>query len=366
MSDLQLGLVAIGAVVVIAVLAYNKWQEVKYRREAERSLGSHHDDALMGSAGVPNTTPPVSSVAAGGHEGARTSERIEPTFDARDSDAVQPVSSVEDDFPLSDSIDFVVPMEASTEIDGGALIDAATLLQGAPKPIRLEGFNEIDAKWEPLRRDAQYSLMRAGLQLVDRQGPVSEADLVSFGAGVQQAAAAAGALANVPGCGEAAALASELDDFSGQVDILIALHVVPSGTPFAGTKVRALAEANGLRLEDDGRFRRRDDGGRVLYELASMDATPFRAETLRTTSLSGVKFELDVARTPDPARVFEQFRELIGRFAQALEASVVDEKRAPVASAAFEQIFAQIQSIERAMKDRSIAPGSPPALRLFS
>jgi len=366
MSDLQLGLVAIGAIVVIAVLAYNKWQEVKYRREAERNLGTHHDDALMESTGDAKAAPMRSSGTAGEFESARTGERIEPTFNGNNGGTALAVSPADDDFPLSDSIDFVVQMEASTEIDGEALIDAATRLEGAPKPVRLEGFNEAEAKWEVLRRGVRYSLMRAGLQLVDRQGPVSESDLVAFGAGVQQVAAAAGALANVPDCSEAAALASELDEFSGQVDILIALHVVPQGTPFAGTKVRALAEANGLRLEDDGRFRRRDDGGRVLYEIANLDAVPFRTETLRTASVPGVKFELDVARTPDPARIFEQLRDLVGRFAQALEASVVDEKRAPVSSAAFEQIFAQIQSIERAMKDRSMAPGSPPALRLFS
>lgn len=366
MSDLQLGLLAIGAVVVIVVIAYNKWQEVRYRREADRNMGSRHNDALMGSADDVNAASVLSSAAPQYFERARVDERIEPTFDGRRANVAHAVSPVADETLLSDSIDFVVPMEASEEIDGDVLIDAAAALQNASKPVRLEGFNEAAAKWEALRRGARYSLLRAGIQLVNRQGPVNEDELVSFGTAVQQAAAAAGALATVPSCSDGAERASLLDEFCGQVDILIALHVVPTGTPFAGTKVRALAEASGLRLEDDGRFRRRDDGGRVLYEIASMDSSPFRSETLRTTSVSGITLELDVPRTPDPARIFEQFRDLAGRTAQALEARIVDEKRSPVSAAAFEQISAQIQTMERAMNAHSIAPGSPPALRLFS
>ena len=268
---------------------------------------------------------------------------------------------------LTESIDFIVTMEAAEDIDGEALVEAAAApLAGFSKPVRLEGFDEDGAKWEPLQPGARYTRMRAGLQLVDRRGPVSDSELATFGAGVQQAAATAGALAMVPDRGEAMAHATELDNFCGEVDILIAMHIVSAATPFPGTKVRALSEANGLVLEDDGRFRRRDDEGRVLYELANTDATPFRAEAMRSMSVSGLTLELDVPRTPDPVRAFEQFRDLVRQLAQTLEGSVVDENRAPVSPAAFDVIRTQIQAVQHTMAGRSIAPGTPSALRLFS
>lgn len=367
MSDLQLGLLAIGAVVVFAVLAYNKWQEARYRREAEGSLGSRHDDVLMGAAESAAGAPAAPSTTAGVSATTRIDQRIDPIFDGPETRTIPEDPAVFEEPLLAESTDFIVTIEASEDIDGEALIDAAAApLAGFSKPVRLEGFNEAAAKWELLRPGTRYALMRAGLQLVDRQGRARDDELATFGAGVQQAAATAGALATVPDSREATARATELDAFCGQVDILIAMHVVATAAPFAGTKVRALAEAQGLVLEEDGRFRRRDDEGRVLYEIANMDATPFRAEAMRSLSISGLTLELDVPRAPEPARAFEQFRDLARQLAQALEAGVVDENRLPVSPAAFDQIAGQIQSVQSAMAARSIHPGTPSALRLFS
>jgi len=373
MSDLQFGLLAIGAVVVVAVLAFNKWQEVRFRREAEGSLKSHHDDVLMGAAkesaaarGAPAVTAERLQSAGGGEHGR---ERVEPTFDGPQTGTVAavPVPGASDEPLLAEPIDFIVTVEAAEDIDGEALLEAAAApLAGFSKPVRLEGFDEGGAKWEPLQSGARYTRMRAGLQLVDRRGLVGDGELATFGAGVQQAAATAGALAMVPDRGEAMAHATELDNFCGKVDILIAMNVVAAATPFPGTKIRALADVNGLVLEDDGRFRRRDDEGRVLYEFANMDGTPFSAEAMRSMSVSGLTLELDVPRTPDPARVFEQFRDLVRQFAQVLEGSIVDENHAPVLPVAFDRILTQIQTVQRAMAARSIPPGTPSALRLFS
>jgi len=47
-SDLQLGLLGIGVIVVVAVIAYNKWQEIKLRRRAEAAFASGHRDVLFG------------------------------------------------------------------------------------------------------------------------------------------------------------------------------------------------------------------------------------------------------------------------------------------------------------------------------
>lgn len=369
MSDLQFGLLAIGAVVVVGVLAFNKWQEMRFGRDADGSLKSHHDDVLMGAAKetavareVPAATADRPQSASGGG-----SERVEPTFDPPQAGTVHSVPGAPEEPMLPESLDFIVTVEAAEDIDGEALLEAAAApLAGLSKPLRLEGYNAVEAKWEPLRPGVGCTLMRAALQLVDRQGPVSDGDLAAFGAVVQQAAAAAGALATVPNLGLAMARATELDKFCSQVDILIAMHVVPVAVPFSLAKVRALAEAGRLVLEQDGRFRRRDGEGRVLYELADMDATPFRAEAAPSTPVSGLTLELDVPRAPEPACVFEQFRDLARQLAQGLEGSVVDENRAAVSPAAFDQILAQIQAVQRAMAARAIEPGTPSALRLFS
>src|SRR3990172_2438377 len=108
-SDLQYGLLAIGAVVVIAVLAYNKWQEIKYRHEAEGSLKSRHGDVLMGAAEDPATAQPAPAARP---QAKRGGERIEPTFDRPDTGAVPAAPKAPGAAPgLTETIDFIVAVE---------------------------------------------------------------------------------------------------------------------------------------------------------------------------------------------------------------------------------------------------------------
>ncbi|MGB7541605.1 MAG: cell division protein ZipA C-terminal FtsZ-binding domain-containing protein [Burkholderiales bacterium] len=356
MSELQLGFLAIGAVVVVAVLIYNKWQEARYRRQAEVSFKSPRHDVLMQTEGGAEANTQATPSAAAG-------ERIEPVFHVpeRPDEAADIRGSA-----LSDALDFVVPIDAEEDVPGSAVLEAAAAaLAGCPRSLRWEGFNAATAQWEVLRPEGGYSLLRAGLQLVDRRGAASADELTAFGAGVQQAAAAAGALATIPDFAPALASAAELDRFCSDVDIQIALHVVSEGAAFTGTKVRALAEAAGLALDDeDGKYRRLDDAGRVLYTLADFESVPFRTDSIMSLTIRGLTLELDVPRAPRGA--FDLLRELARQLAQALDARIVDDNRQPLGAAAFDQIRTQLQAIYQTMEARGIAAGSATALRLFS
>ena len=51
MTELQMGLIGLGTVAVVGVLAYNKWQERKHRHIAEQMLHSNHTDVLLSEGG---------------------------------------------------------------------------------------------------------------------------------------------------------------------------------------------------------------------------------------------------------------------------------------------------------------------------
>ena len=44
MTELQMGLIGLGAIAVVGVLGYNKWQEVRQRKAAEKAMraGERH------------------------------------------------------------------------------------------------------------------------------------------------------------------------------------------------------------------------------------------------------------------------------------------------------------------------------------
>ncbi len=50
MTELQISLIVIGAIIIIGVIAYNKWQEYRAHRKVERAFADAPDDVLMQSA----------------------------------------------------------------------------------------------------------------------------------------------------------------------------------------------------------------------------------------------------------------------------------------------------------------------------
>jgi len=60
MTELQMGLIGLGATAVIGVLGYNKWQEYRHRKLAEAVLKPQHDDVLLADAPA-KVTPAVRS-----------------------------------------------------------------------------------------------------------------------------------------------------------------------------------------------------------------------------------------------------------------------------------------------------------------
>ena len=56
MSELQLGLLGIGAAVIVLVLGYNKWQEWQFRKQSAKSMPQPDGDALMGPSFMPRRT----------------------------------------------------------------------------------------------------------------------------------------------------------------------------------------------------------------------------------------------------------------------------------------------------------------------
>ena len=52
MSDLQIALMIIGALVVAGIYGFNWVQERKYRLDAGRAFGSRHEDVLLSGGGA--------------------------------------------------------------------------------------------------------------------------------------------------------------------------------------------------------------------------------------------------------------------------------------------------------------------------
>ena len=412
MTELQMGLIGLGATAVAAVLGYNKWQEVRQRKLAEQLLSAAHSDVLLDEAepGVADPAPAAEIAAepflvdAAAAHGLAHEERIEPVFSVdpppeivRDESVVapepDPVAPRRAAAPVAEppivapratdelkdvgepqhlllpQIDYVAAFEAVEPTPAGQILAAQReALARLRKPINWIGYNEYLREWEPIVDNGQneYRRLRVGLQLVDRRGPVSGNDLSVFHVAMQDLADQLTAIADLPARQPALDNALKLDAFCASVDIQIGINVVAQAQAFAGTKLRALAEAAGMVIDGDGRFVRCDEDGNVLYVLLNLEGAGFSVDAMKTMSTHGITFLLDVPRVAHGERVFNQMVDLARRFADVLRGTLVDDNRRPLSEVGLEPIRRQVGEYQAMMAAQNLPAGGSLTRRLFS
>jgi len=412
-TELQIGLLGLGAAAVVVVLAYNKWQEFRHRKMAEQVMKSDHEDVLLGrrskqqrdseaeEAGSSCASPadelvgedmpwreptlgdalsPGPSPASGrGDElnqasGLAVALKEASSHQAPEEDEASDTAKQDaDEAPralLDPRIDFIVAMELVEPVPVEQLFEPQKdVLARVTKPVIWVGYHERQREWEIIRPDSPhvYRRLRIGLQLADRRGPLSETDLNIFVVAMHQLADELLAVADMSPHQGLIGQAVDIDQFCADVDLQIGVHLISKGTPFAGTKIRALAEAAGMALGDDGFFIRRDEDGNELFKLQNYESTLLTPDSIKSLTTHGITFMLDVPRVAHGERVFFVMVDQARRFADALQGQLVDDNRQPLNEAQLEGIKREyVAKTQASMARYGLPAGSPQAVRLFS
>jgi hypothetical protein len=360
MSDLQIGLLMLGVLVVAGVVAFNWHQERQFRRRAEQTFAGGHDDILF------ERRPEVSAAAAPPAD-AHDQVRIEPRMDAPGEDGLGGGLSSSSGLPQPE-IDYIVEIRSGETILAEQLAQLRRTLAMLGRIINFSGFDLRSKSWQPLALDgARYTSVRAALQLVDRSGPLNGEHLQRFGDAVRAAAHEMTAIAELPEFAPALEQATDLDRFCADVDVVVGINVVArTGQIFHGTKIRALAEAAGLHLQPGGVFHCLDEQGGSLFSLDNQKPEPFLIDKIRSLTTPGITFLLDVPRVSDGLRAFDRMVAMSRSFADSLDGMLADDNRVPLDDTGLDKIRAQLRVIYGTMEQRGIHAGGPLALRLFS
>ena len=363
MSDLQIGLALLGALIVIAVLAFNYWQERQFQRRGAQSFTGHHEDVLLDQ---PATQPAASSGPALAADDNRIEPRMEPELEEPAAVIASQAQETSVDMPRRE-IDYIAELRAGEFIGAHQIAKVRHRIPALGRRITLGGLNHESKSWEPLRTDGRYTTLRLGLQLVDRSGPAKEEQLRTFADFVKTAASELSAIAELPEFAPSLEQAAALDEFCADVDVLVGINVIANtGQVFHGTKIRGLAEASGLRLQSSGVFHCHDEQGSTLFSLDNQQSEPFLIDRIRNITTPGVTFLLDVPRVANGLQVFDRMVAMSRSFAESLDGILADDNRALLNDAGLDRIRAQLRAIYSAMEQRGIDAGSPLALRLFS
>jgi FtsZ-interacting cell division protein ZipA len=390
MSDLQLSLIVVGLLVIAGVYLFNRMQEQRYRRKFEQVAERVPDYIPLAEDSTPSAPVDLAAEVEAEVE-VEEAPRIEPSFTgaaeaaepdlpsisheprlgepgAADAPAATTTAPAREPSVRAPEIDYRAEFVGGAPLTGDIRARLEKQLAGIGKPIRIEGRDGPEGPWVLSEPGIESTgPMRIGLQLADRGGPVSTAQLARFREIVENVAVELGATVEFDDEALALAHAAKLDGFCADNDVAIGLNIIPGDvTGLSGTKLRALAESSGFTLTADGAFHLQDDRGATLIALASMDGVPFEASSIKHLRSQGVTLLIDVARVMEGRQTFRRMTELAKQFAHALNGTVVDDKRTPLNPTSLEKIAGQIDAIQAALKARGIAPGSPLALRLFS
>jgi len=357
-SELQIALIGAGIAAVVLVVGYNKWQERRHRREAERAFKSDHRDVLL---------EPREEPSAG--------ERREPGIGGADDEprrfSEAPVKRSAPELPrlLDPRADCVIRLETIEALEVGRVwAIQAEQLAGLGKPVYWFGFNDAENVWQPIGPNSTGAChwFCAALQLVNRQGSIGETDFMRFSGGVQRVADALMSLPPaLPPRGETLRNATELDRFCADVDVQIGINVVSRDGQFEGRAIHAVAEKHGLRLGSDGAYHM-VDGEHSVFTVANLEAGRFSPESLKGLVTRGLTLVIDVPRVSNGGAAFDRMMKMATTLAGELGGDVVDDNRAPFGAEAAAIIRSQIGQFQIRMADHDIPAGSPLALRLFS
>lgn len=415
MSELQISLIAIGMVVIMAVLLFNWMQQRRYRRSAEQAFGQKPEDVLLRSGMSGGTSveegeriepqlgnepaldfhadpailsveaaepivdlPPEPQAGSGDMtrdpESAGLSEQVVVTArraEVTEAAAAPGFGAGSNDEVEDSGVDYVVDIHAATVIPDSSLAEALQRKFDFSKPVRWLGQREPGASWEEISAETTgtrgYVNLRGCLQLADRGGPVSEVSLAEFRDLAKNLATRLKAEADCPDIREAHARAVSLDEFCAEVDVMIGINIISvDNSVFTGAKIQVLAESSGFKLGTEGMFHYYDQRGTAVFSLGNSEPAPFLHTSMRTLTTHGVTFLLDVSRVENGPLIFGEMVHVAGVFADALGGIMVDDNRVPLTDNGIRKIKQQLSTIQSLMQARNLPAGGKVALRLFA
>ena len=428
MSDLQLALIILGALIIGGVVAYNWLQEKKLRqqitgdfivpqkdvlsddfhidadayiidkelaevtekskyfeqhtvpgemkiteRDAETVITSQTPQDIENHVAISAQAPTSSNyIESQIFESHAQPTQIEPNEAIIKAVLHEKIQAAQINLPDSThpQIDLTAILYATKNINSNDLSDLNGTLSSIGLPLFISGLDNDD-KWHTVNNQANnqasnsFKQLACSLQLADRSGPVAKNLLNKFQYAIEDAGLTLNAHVEWQGNGDAMQRAIELDQFCIEVDQMVSAHIAQGDAPIHGTKFKGLAEANGMTLKEDGKFHYAVNDI-VLFTAIDTNNIPFTGESLRNSVLKSITLQIEIPKVNNCEQVFNQMIAIAQKMAASLNANLVDDNQKLLGDLQIEKIRQQLKVIHATMVARGVMPGSPSSMRLVS
>ena len=411
--------IVLGLAVILAVIAYNMYQENQYRKQ----FGHSDKDALLNS----KTSHVRDGKESGGkglfvkkankaQEAALRNLQEQDEIFAAKAKLAKP-STIKTDVELAIEDDFTdEPVQhtvigLNNEITTQAASDEPVNLPSAANQplVSLDELSQVELPWFDPRFDylAYIALSEAqelhalprlsnrhrfqiigctmddrfqvaepipsvyyqgfvvGLQAVSRNGLATQEELQQFNQQVDTFAQLMGGKVLHTDLAAFTEVAQALDTFCARVDQTIAIHLV-SHSNISGVELRASVENLGFVLGEDGAFHYTGQTGSPMFAIHSLTGDAFTNALLDNQSYKGFSMLLDIPHAPAGEKTFDLFMDLAVRLSGQLGLDLVNDKMEEVSTQWLKDIRNYVLARQEEMLKVGIKPGSKQALRLFS
>jgi len=415
--------IVLGLAVILAVIAYNMYQENQYRKQVREQFGHSDKDALLNS----KTSHVRDGKESGGkglfvkkankaQEAALRNLQEQDEIFAAKAKLAKPSAiktdvelAIEDDF-TDDPVQHTV-IGLNNEITTQAASDEPVNLPSAANQplVSLDELSQVELPWFDPRFDylAYIALSEAqelhalprlsnrhrfqiigctmddrfqvaepipsvyyqgfvvGLQAVSRNGLATQEELQQFNQQVDTFAQLMGGKVLHTDLAAFTEVAQALDTFCARVDQTIAIHLV-SHSNISGVELRASVENLGFVLGEDGAFHYTGQTGSPMFAIHSLTGDAFTNALLDNQSYKGFSMLLDIPHAPAGEKTFDLFMDLAVRLSGQLGLDLVNDKMEEVSTQWLKDIRNYVLARQEEMLKVGIKPGSKQALRLFS
>ena len=415
--------IVLGLAVILAVIAYNMYQENQYRKQVREQFGHSDKDALLNS----KTSHVRDGKESGGkglfvkkankaQEAALRNLQEQDEIFAAKAKLAKP-SAIKTDVELAIEDDFTdEPVQhtvigLNNEITTQAASDEPVNLPSAANQplVSLDELSQVELPWFDPRFDylAYIALSEAqelhalprlsnrhrfkiigctmddrfqvaepipsvyyqgfvvGLQAVSRNGLATQEELQQFNQQVDTFAQLMGGKVLHTDLAAFTEVAQALDTFCARVDQTIAIHLV-SHSNISGVELRASVENLGFVLGEDGAFHYTGQTGSPMFAIHSLTGDAFTNALLDNQSYKGFSMLLDIPHAPAGEKTFDLFMDLAVRLSGQLGLDLVNDKMEEVSTQWLKDIRNYVLARQEEMVKVGIKPGSKQALRLFS
>jgi hypothetical protein len=263
-------------------------------------------------------------------------------------------------------LDCAIEIRCARALDGVRLIDAAAQL-GAHDwrlSVHFVVWDVASRQWILPDRFGYYSDALAAIQLADRHGSASAQTLNRFVEVLSEVANSLNADLDRPDVDALVQQAGQLDELCGRFDMRLGITLRANNGSWGALQIRQLAQYSGFVPlgNADG------PGYCWAWQTAEADgAATITGFTLRfdPQQADRVLLEFDVALVPDTLAMFRVLADQSAMLAARLDARVVDDNGGALDERSFHAIETQLAKVIGDMKQAGIEPGSVRARRLY-